>query len=273
MKNSIGIHQAIVSLCILGIPAVSIAVSTALPAADIRTEWQFSTGANPASPEVVVGIGPGATASIQPGENGAGYVSSDPILGSGTGFWDLGISGTITFNKPGGIVGGAEADRPLVVTAVQFYDGAVYLGAATVVVPGATFVSREETLRPSEPGAFGVMLVEKTVWTVPGGTAPETVVLTGLATGSMIDGLTIESSAAVVTPPIELAITPLPGEPRQVEVSWPTTAVGLALQSTADPGNAESWSPVEQEPVVSGDRAKVVMRATDTAQFFRLHKP
>jgi arabinan endo-1,5-alpha-L-arabinosidase len=57
-----------------------------------------------------------------------------------------------------------------------------------------------------------------------------------------------------------------------VILSWPTSAVGFALESTASLNSPINWSPVNDTPVQEGDMYKVTLSVSPTMQFFRLKK-
>src|SRR5438876_11358845 len=77
--------------------SMAIAFAAATPAfASLEWQWQFNTADNPATPQ----IGSlGSTATITVGDFGAGW-HNDWGLGSATGYWDLGINGSVALHIP-----------------------------------------------------------------------------------------------------------------------------------------------------------------------------
>jgi hypothetical protein len=57
-----------------------------------------------------------------------------------------------------------------------------------------------------------------------------------------------------------------------VVISWPQSATGFTLKSTAVLGTAANWQTVNATPVVNGGFYQVTVPATSGAQFFRLQK-
>lgn len=58
----------------------------------------------------------------------------------------------------------------------------------------------------------------------------------------------------------------------QVQLSWPTNAVGYQLESSAGLGQTAGWQSVTNSPEVKADQFVVRETAADSARFYRLHK-
>lgn len=116
-------------------------------------------------------------------------------------------------------------------------------------------------------------------WSRVGSGLPNTIVLCAevntnlniLAAGTYGRGLwEIGLNAASVARP-SLSVGLSAGN--NVTLSWPASATGFVLQSAPAPSSPGSWSAVTNSPVQSNGRLTVTVRATNTAQFFRLTQP
>ena len=58
-----------------------------------------------------------------------------------------------------------------------------------------------------------------------------------------------------------------------IEVSWPDSATGYALQATASLLPAIQWDPVAEPVEHSGGRFRVLLGPPVGTRFFRLHRP
>lgn len=58
----------------------------------------------------------------------------------------------------------------------------------------------------------------------------------------------------------------------RVQLSWPASATGYQLQVRSSVGASAEWQAVVQPPELTGDRWKLSLEATATAEFFRLLK-
>src|SRR5262245_39408892 len=67
-----------------------------------------------------------------------------------------------------------------------------------------------------------------------------------------------------------LSIQLLDGQ--NIQLSWPATTTGLALEQTPALGNGASWQPVSATTVLQNDRFAVTLPRSPAAQFFRLHQ-
>ncbi len=70
--------------------------------------------------------------------------------------------------------------------------------------------------------------------------------------------------------PPQLAIAPSGGT---LQLSWPTSATGFVLQSATTLANGGDWQDSSLTPATVGDQNMVSVETTNTASFFRLHKP
>ena len=58
-----------------------------------------------------------------------------------------------------------------------------------------------------------------------------------------------------------------------VQVSWPASATGVALQFSPNLSGASNWTPVSQSPVTANNQAVVTLPSTGPGGFFRLAAP
>jgi subtilisin-like proprotein convertase family protein len=82
-------------------------------------------------------------------------------------------------------------------------------------------------------------------------------------------GWSLELTSVVSSNAVVLAIEP---GPEGVDVRWPVTATGYALESTTDP-RTTPWSPVLIAPQLEGTQYRVSIPVTETVQLYRLKRP
>ncbi|MBI3416826.1 MAG: Ig-like domain-containing protein [Verrucomicrobia bacterium] len=79
------------------------------------------------------------------------------------------------------------------------------------------------------------------------------------------------TNRALASPPPELTVHSLAN--RLVQLTWPATAAGFALEQTDALGAIVSWSVVAQAPVLAGGQLAVTLDTSAGQKFFRLHAP
>jgi hypothetical protein len=83
-------------------------------------------------------------------------------------------------------------------------------------------------------------------------------------------GNNTDSRASTVLPVAELAIRRTGSG--QVQLAWPASLTGFALQSTATLTNGTPWANVPTPPVIEGDAQVVTEPGTGTTRFYRLRQ-
>ncbi len=178
------------------IVSVALAFAAATPAfATIEWQWEFNSGANPATPQVG---SPGATAAIQVGDFGAGW-HNDWGLGSATGYWDLGINGSVTLTIPN--LASPSQSYNATLSIVQWVDGFLFSGDLSYAFSGATQVG-STTTHLIESTDFGSWVQYDTVWTLLASSDPSIITITGPGDGAIFSG--ISARITVVPEPTTL---------------------------------------------------------------------
>lgn len=263
MKNLL--KQTAAASMILMISGLAAQSAQNLPASSY--EWRFGTIANPALPEV--SAGGSAQASIGLGQFASGWMSTNAILGSAQGIWDLGRRGTITLSNPSGLAGNLGQERLVTISVVQYQDGSIYNQLADISIPGASLVSSGTSTE--SVADIGDWVVAQTQWKVPAGASADFVQITSAYNGSLVNGVTVESTSASVSAP-QLSIRPL-GAGNGVEISWPDSYTGWVLESTDNAADANGWTLVGGTVQTSGGLHFVQKDASDSARFYRLKQP
>jgi hypothetical protein len=252
------------------LPALALALGLATPAIaspDIAYVWQFSTAANPAAPESSTGAAGLASAAIIKGQLSDGWISVNAVLGSAQGVWDLGGSGSITLNNASGLAGSSDQERLITIAVTQYQDGGIYGQLANVSIPGAALVSSNAAFAAS--AYIGSWIRAQTQWRAPAGLAVNSILVAGVASGSLVDSLTLESSYTSAPAP-QLTIRKVGPNNNQVEVSWPASSTNMVLEASSDLNNSQSWATVQSQVQVSGNVRFVTLDASGTASFYRL---
>ena len=261
MKNTT--LRLMVILAALAGLAGSLSMAQTAQQGGTHVEWQFNSGANPATPEVASGPVAGIQAGITVGQFGMGWQSQlSSEMANATGVWDLGRSGVITVN-----LGAAANAKTITVQVWQWIDPAIYSGFATVAIPGATQTAVSNS--NAVTGLIGDWMVQQTDWQVAGAAA-NAIVITGLPSGSLVDQIAVTTTPSVVSAgsPV-LSIRQLDGT--SVEISWPVAAGSWTLESNTNLVDSQAWTAVGTQPQVSGDNYTVTIQAAaDNMQFFRL---
>ena len=230
-------------------------------------EWKFDTSANPTLAEIWAASP--AQAVITPGQFASGWMSTNAILGSAQGIWDLGRRGTITLSNPSGLAGNLGQERLVTISVVQYQDGSIYNQLADISIPGASLVSSGTSTE--SVADIGDWVVAQTQWKVPAGASADFVQITSAYNGSLVNGVTVESTSASVSAP-QLSIRPL-GAGNGVEISWPDSYTGWVLESTDNAADANGWTLVGGTVQTSGGLHFVQKDASDSARFYRLKQP
>ena len=149
-------------------------------------EWGFNNAANPASP-----FGGAGSAAITVGTLGKGWLpggSSPWNLGSATGFWDLGRSGSI-------VLSGMNLTGPVTLQIFQWKDLGTYSGALTYSLNGTAPVSVTPFITESTShGAWWEYDVTFASGLIPSGN----ITITAPTTGAIIDRLTLVPEPATM---------------------------------------------------------------------------
>jgi hypothetical protein len=163
-------------------------------------EWNFSTNANPASPDVINNPYGTASAGIIVGMFGSGW-ADDLSLGTKRGLWDIGGSdGSITLDID---------NRPLALDYKEIWVQVVYYGAPgmmdapVVTIDGAQFISGETSLLEADAVISGAgWYVGASKWLIEPNPSHEQVVLTGPAAnvGTAVDQIVIDTYCNVPEP-------------------------------------------------------------------------
>ncbi len=165
------------------IVSVALVFAAATPAfATLEWQWEFNSDANPASPHLG---GPGATAAIQVGDFGAGW-HNDWGLGTATGYWDLGINGTVTLTIPN--LASPSQSYNATLSIVQWVDGFLFSGDLGYAFSGATQVGTTST-HLIESTEFGSWVQYDTVWSLLASSEPSTITITGPSDGAIFAGI------------------------------------------------------------------------------------
>src|SRR5205823_11855001 len=113
--------------------------------------------------------------------------------------------------------------------------------------------------------SLGDWVVDTTQWQVPADGVVNSVSITSAYDGSLVDRVTIETSATVSAPP-QLTIQRVGADGRQVQISWPASYANMALESSVNPANAAGWTAVQATVQVSGNVRSVTVDAVGAAQ-------
>lgn len=242
------------------------AVTAGAATTSVQRFWEFPTSANPA-----VSVSGGGRAVLAPGDFASGWIESDGMFGGATGVWDLGLRGTITMSDSNLLSAGVGQRREITVRVSQWLDGGIYAEFAQVAVPGAELATFDGSL--TRLGTIGGWVEDQTVWVASAGTPTETVVVTGAASGTLVDDVSVEVTTVIVDVVPVLVIRRLAGGVNQVELSWSSAATDWVLQANDSVTDAAGWQAIEAPVSVAGERHSAVLDATGMARFFRLSKP
>lgn len=273
MKNRMNRTAAGVALALVLLAGGVQPVCAAASGPAVSLVWDFTSAANPAQPDAATGVSGASHATIGAGQFAEGWVSQ--LNGwPGTGFWDLGNSGSITLNNSTALVASGTQRMKITVKVRQYQDsgGLGYDQSTLVSVPGATAGATSlSTVAPA--GNLGDWVVQETEWTLAPNSVATTIVVQGATApkkGTVIDQIIVQ--ATIVAPAPALSIRKVGTDNRQVEISWSAEFAGMELEASADPGNAAGWSKVQQVPQLSGGIYSVTLEASG-AKFYRLKQP
>ncbi len=159
-------------------------------------EWQFSTGANPSSPEVGDAA---AQATVHLGTASAGYINPAPAGWGVSSYWDLGFSGSVVLTIP------STAGDPLDLTlrVRQFVQSGVYSGDLLYNIDNGSQQGSMTKVQATSTDSFGGAWWDYTTdWQIPSSLAVETVTIFGSSTGTLVNDIQI---TAVPEPPAGVA--------------------------------------------------------------------
>lgn len=147
-----------------------------LPFSLTGADWTFDAPANPA-------LSGAARAYVSPGDFSTGWWGESLAGTSTLGFWDLGISGTVTANL------GAATN--VVITTIEWQDGWVYDEFAAVDLPGFTLVCESVEEIESAARFFGGWYAHEMIFCRPAVAMPQ-LTLTGAPIGTLLNRLTVQ---------------------------------------------------------------------------------
>ena len=165
------------------IVSMAMAFAAATPAfASLEWQWQFDTAANPATPQ----IGSlGSTATITVGDFGAGW-HNDWGLGSATGYWDMGINGSVALHIPN--LASPSGPYSATLSIVQWVDD-LFTGNLTYSVPGTQVGGT--TIQVIEDTGFGSWVEYDTVWSLLASSNPVDITITGPEGGAIFNQISV----------------------------------------------------------------------------------
>jgi hypothetical protein len=257
MKTRCLFAAVLLLLCLM---AIFVSAATA----SSYQEWQFTTNANPAQPTVATNTAGTATATVNVGYSGGGWIESLSSFGSQTGLWDLGLQNTDTTNDtrgqvvlsvPNPVAGSSGTNTPtdLSLRIVQFVDGGFYKGDLTFSIPGVSNGGRTvvETLPGPLPGQW---VEDKFQWHLASSPNLISLVITGAVGGTLLDRIrvdTVSAGAGGAGPIITSAIKSSQG----LAISWSGGNPPYQVYVTTNLLDSASWRPVGSP--VSGTNADV----------------
>ncbi len=152
-------------------------------------QWAFTTGANPAVPEVVNNAYGGPTATMVVGDLGIGWIDVDHFgsYGSRTGMWDLGAMGTIDLDIPNRPAAGAYKDIWVQVT---YFMG--MFDTPEVSIEGAQFLGSESQV-VEQVDDFDAWVCAVSKWRITPNPNSEVVRVTANCLGSLIDQVVVDT--------------------------------------------------------------------------------
>ena len=189
-------------------------------------QWSFGVSNNPASlvAELVTNLYGAPSASVAPGAFSSGYIEEDPFLGCVQGIWDLGRSGTMTFNVPNNPSASGGSYKYVQVQVTQYRDSSIYITNATVTIAGGVKVSQQQQVILTT-GIGAQWVVDKTIWRLTPSPAAESVVLTAGVNGSLIDQVTLDTLSLDFTCPTDIVANADLGQCSKSNVTWTVSAV------------------------------------------------
>jgi hypothetical protein len=230
--------------------------------------WRFDSSASTIAPEFTQNVTTVPQASIQPGPFSGGWISQNDVLGTASGIWDLGRSGSVTCTGLSGVVGSPGTERVFTVQVKQYDDGGIYSTHAALSIPGASCIATNTSVSGSCP--IGDWVTETSTWHASSEAALASMVVTSPADGALLDELSIQTASAPLPPP-RLTITSA-GD-GLVHISWPSSYQGYSLEGNGELTNPLGWLGVS-ETVQPGDGVfTVTIAATNASKFYRLKQP
>lgn len=154
-------------------------------------EWRFDTAATLALPETVSNPYGVPSAAIAIGDFATGWCYDELMLGTQTGYWDLGSAGNITVSLPS-----APAAFQEIRVQVTYYWGIV--PEPIVTIPGAEYIGSSAPAQV-EKDVIGYWMHQTSTWRVAPG-ALQTIVVAADPMGGVIDHVIVDANAETVVP-------------------------------------------------------------------------
>jgi uncharacterized repeat protein (TIGR01451 family) len=186
-------------------------------------EWRFSADTNPALPDVASNAYGVAQAAIATGEFSSGWLDRTPGLGTNSGYWDLGRSGTMTLTIPNRPGASTNSYKYIWVQVTQWYDGGIYKEYASVSISGATALGGQRQLVESLP--LGGWWVDQTMWRLAPNPASETILIGGAFNGSVVEQIVVDTRCVEPGCPPDLLVSADSGQCSKTNVTWPLPLV------------------------------------------------
>ena len=158
--------------------------------------WNFCTSSTNAAPETFSNMYGQPSADIAVGDYGTGWCYDELMLGTQTGYWDLGMAGSISIDLPSS----ASASQEIWVQ-VTYYSGIV--PAPLVDIAGGTLIgSSAATL--VEPDVLGAWMHKTFMWEV-GPAASQSILVSSDLMGGVVDQIVVDANTQVVPEPGSIA--------------------------------------------------------------------
>ncbi len=239
------------------------ACSSSPAAGSSLLDWQFPSDANPAVPTVASNASGVATATIEVGFLGAGWLPGLAGLGTQTGLWDLGVQNPddlgqdtrgrilLSIPSPGGTAGIGYVDLNLRV--VQFVDEFFYTGGLTFSLPGVTLGS-QMVVEPV-PGQVGGAWVEDAFhWRLVPSPERVSLTITGAVGGTVLDRIRVDVVSGVSEVP-RLVIMSVEKHSQVLSLSWAGGFPPYQIYGAASPLTNATWQEIGLP--VSGTNAEI----------------
>jgi hypothetical protein len=181
--------------------------------------WRFDTNANPAQPEAGTNPYGGADATMVVGPFGSGWLNRLSSLGTNTGYWDLGRTGTMTLTIPNRTDASTNSYKDVWVQVTQWQDGGIYNEYAAVSIPGATLLGGQRQLVVNGI-ANGGWWLDLTRWRLAPNPVSETILITSAFNGSVIDQVVVDTRCVDVVCPPDIVASADPGQCSKASVTY-----------------------------------------------------
>lgn len=213
--------------------------------------WTFGLSNNPASlaAELVTNSFGLPTGAAVLGPFSSGYILEvSTFFGCRQGIWDLGQSGTMSFNIPNDPSSTPGSYKYVQVAVTQLRDG-IYAENAAVSIPGGILVNQQE--QTVETSVFGESwVVAKSLWRLgPPCPGSETVTLTGGTNGSLIDQVVVDTLCVNLPCPADILADADAGQCGKSNVTWSVPTPGCVVTNVVCVPALGSTFPVGTNPV------------------------